>query len=982
MVVRQGDMPTQHGEVTEADEPEPGEHLELLVARCIERMQLGDTQAVETVCAEHPEHALRVRERILRLGESGLLESGAVLESGGDAKLVVGSHTLLRELGRGGMGVVYLARDERLGREVALKVLPVQVGLRERDVERFRREIRALSGLSHPGIVGIHEGDVANGMPYFTMDYVDGLPLSRSITTLRESSTSAACVSREQFAQAVFGGNAGMPSSWGRSVIEATCRILISVAQALHYAHQRGVLHRDVKPSNILVDRDGNVRLIDFGLAHVAGEPGLTRTGDLLGTPSYMAPELIEGRAAVDARADVYALGVVLYELLTLRKPFDGSTPHVVAQRIIHEEPALPRRFHARLPRDLEAICLKALEKAPERRYASTCELAEDLTYFLEYRPIRARPVRSLARVARFVRRSPALATSIGLAFVLLFGAPSLIVLRELRAAERIRDEAQHAEQLLDVLLQEIDAANPLSRQPDSTGIAAQRERLDRIAARFDGLPGINPSLRMKAQIRLACAYRGIGSNDRALDRILAELDSLIGKGHVDSVAGAALLHEIGITEREQGDYGEATVWLEAAGEARARLLGPADPALADTFYELGWARWLRDYGNSMHTRAPFEEALRIRRQALGGEHLLVAETRATLEALDRSTTGRFPGLESVLRLAGEQLGEHHPRTAYLRAVLGHSERLAGHLVCAESLLEHATEDLEGQLGAGHPHVRFAMHELHDVYFERGDYDLAEASLRSSMAITEPFPDELTPIDRFNLWELANVMAMRGSFDEAEALMWHLVERGLRAGATDVGDQIQTIGRIRWSRGRVEEAVDLLKAAFLYDLVHQGAGSRMVAADVVRLANALADLDGGVLAAERLLHRAIEICRRLEDRSGYGYASNAFPDALESLAALRMETGVLGEAELLLRESLAYRRAAGPDGHWKTARSRLLLADCLVRVGSCDEALALADEGLEGLSGELAPSHPEMSRARACVERVQRACQSRVRHPR
>jgi serine/threonine-protein kinase len=284
-------------------------------------------------------------------------------------------------LGRGGMGVVFRARHLRLKRPVALKMALAGIYAEPVERERFQREAEAVAGLRHPNVAQVYDAGEADGRPYFTMELVEGGSLAQRL--------------------------AGTPQP-ARQAAE----LLAVLAGAVQAAHACGIVHRDLKPGNVLLTPDGTPKVTDFGLARrLEGGAGLTQTGVPLGTPSYMAPEQARGQTnAVGPEADVYALGAILYECLTGRPPFRAETAAETMQQVIHQEPAAPSRLNAKVPRDLETVCLKCLHKAPARRYASTRELAEDLHRFLEGKPIRARPVGVAERAVKWARRRPAAA--------------------------------------------------------------------------------------------------------------------------------------------------------------------------------------------------------------------------------------------------------------------------------------------------------------------------------------------------------------------------------------------------------------------------------------------------------------------------------------------------------------------------------------------------------------------------------------------
>jgi len=292
----------------------------------------------------------------------------------------IGGYQIEAEIGRGGMGVVYKAWQRELGRPVALKMILAGELASGDDLERFRNETRALANVHHANIVSIYEAGQIDGRPYFAMQYVEGPTLSQR---LKE----------------------------GRLDPEAAARLAAAVARAIGHLHAHEVIHRDIKPSNILLNAAGNPYVTDFGLAKMlTGDSQRTASGAIVGTPCYMSPEQAAGKSKhVGPRTDVYGIGAVLYECLVGQPPFREETPLDTLVQVLEGEPVEPRRLDPRIPRDLELICLKCLEKNPEARYATAEALAEDLERFLANEPIEARPATVWNRVVRWTRREPAL---------------------------------------------------------------------------------------------------------------------------------------------------------------------------------------------------------------------------------------------------------------------------------------------------------------------------------------------------------------------------------------------------------------------------------------------------------------------------------------------------------------------------------------------------------------------------------------------
>ena len=411
-------------------------HLAERIDELIPKMRLLDQQespSAATTLAKHSEGSsqsapLPLDQRTVRLGD----------------------FEIECEIGRGGMGVVYRARQLTLDRQVALKVLPFAAVVNERQLARFKVEAQAAAGLHHPGIVPVYSVGCDDGVHYYAMQYIDGTSLGVILSGLRkrqppptsvessvdtsvdtsvgeDDSEKSVSTDSPSFRLGSTGSTQVDFSSDRQQHFRAMAELGIQAAEALEHAHQSGVIHRDIKPGNLLIDQDGKLWITDFGLARIEHDSELTATGDLVGTLRYMSPEqALSPRTATDPRCDIYSLGATLYEMLTLRRPFEGEDRQAILEQIQNRDPMSPCKINERIPDELETIVLKALEKDPSSRYQSAEAFAEDLRCYLQDRPISARRPSVYARARKWVRRHPAIVNS-AIAMLILVAIVSAI---------------------------------------------------------------------------------------------------------------------------------------------------------------------------------------------------------------------------------------------------------------------------------------------------------------------------------------------------------------------------------------------------------------------------------------------------------------------------------------------------------------------------------------------------------------------------
>jgi predicted Ser/Thr protein kinase len=390
---------------------------EALVA-CLEAAKTGGAE--ERLLEAYPEYAAELAELLenhrrveglaapLREAAGETVTHPGAAAGASEAPASVGEYEILAEVGRGGMGVVYQARQRGLNRLVALKMIR---GGGVEDERRFRDEAEAAARLDHPNIVPIYEVGEHDGRPYFSMKFIDGTDL----------------------------GRAARDPARPRDI----ARLMADVARAVHHAHQRGILHRDLKPSNILLDKEGRPHVADFGLAkRVEGDSATTLSGSVTGTPSYMAPEQAAAAPVLTTAVDVYGLGAVLYELLTGQPPFRAATPVDTILQARTQDPPRPRALNPKADRDLETVCLKCLEKDPARRYGSAEALADDLERWLRGEPIAARPSPAWEQLAKWAKRRPGVSALLGVAAALLLAVLGVLAWGWQESADKANAQA------------------------------------------------------------------------------------------------------------------------------------------------------------------------------------------------------------------------------------------------------------------------------------------------------------------------------------------------------------------------------------------------------------------------------------------------------------------------------------------------------------------------------------------------------------
>ena len=766
----------------------------------------------------------------------------------------IGSYRIIRTIGIGGMATVYEAESDAPRRRVALKVM--RHGLsRTSAVSRFRFETEVLARLTHPGIARIYEAGAADDgdgvhTPFFAMELVEqALPIT------------------------AFAETNGLDR-------RDRLTLFASVCDAVHHGHQFGVIHRDLKPGNILVGADGRAKVIDFGVARSA-DPAHTRLtlesdlGHLIGTLNSMSPEQCLGEAAsLDIRTDVYSLGVVLYELMCGRPPHDlARAPLTEALRIVqHEQPPRPSTVEAAIRGDLEAVMLKALEKERERRYASASEFAADIRRHLRDEPVVARPPTTLYLLRSFARRHrPVVAAAVAIAATLVAG---------------------------------ISATSWMAYQANIAREAAEdRQRdLERVAAFQDAqLSGIDVR-QMGADLRASLEARDPATVDftdvarASLDRTLMDPTiEAIESEFRDQPQVASLLYSS--VARTAGSLGLLERSADAQREAlriRRATLGDSHPDTIESLHGLGAA--LARLSRHEEAERCFREALEVRTRLLGPED---AHTLATAYQLGNllQDMGRFEEAEPVVR----------------------------------SVLETRSR----VLGASHPDTIRAQHSLANLLRGRSGIEEAEGVYRAALAAARASLGDGDPETHKIQTNLSSLLAVRGEFAEAESLQRELIEIRCRTLGNDHPDtllSISTLASNLQAQERFEEAQTVL-----FDLLERR--ERVLGpmhAGTLHTVNGLAGAlrqSGRVEASVEFYERALEGRRRT--------LGDDHPDTLQSIhnmSGLMFTLGRHPEAESLAREAIERGTRSLPEGHWYIGVFRAHLGDVLVAQGRFAEA--------------------------------------------
>jgi serine/threonine protein kinase len=686
---------------------ERSERLALVLDQYMSELEMtGLPPDIDRLANDHPDLAVELRSyadslQVLHQMTTGLRPESAQPPSPTTSNRAkrLGDYEIIREVGRGGMGVVYEARQLSLNRLVALKVLPFAAMLDERQIARFRTEAQAAAQLHHPNIVPVHAVGQERGVHYFAMQFIAGHSLEHAIDELRGYATPsdptvsysrasvAARIAERERDTAVDSAFSTRVTTHSRTYCHSVARLMLQAAEAIDHAHQLGVIHRDVKPSNLLLDRSGKLWVTDFGLARIQSDSGVTISGDIVGTIRYMSPEQAAGDSAlVDARTDVYALGATLYELLTLRPAHVGNGRQEILRQIESVEPASPRSINPSVPFDLETITLRALAKARDERYPTARALAEDLRRFLNGEPTEARRPTPIDRAAKWALRHRKMVALAAAFLVTLTCVSAISALMIARGERRTKDAL---------------AASETNRVRANEHFQQARQMVDRfggIANELSRIPGAEPLRRSLLNDTLDY-YRQFVARAEGDAQLAADM------------AGA--LHK-------------ATVIAEALGDREDAL---------------DFCRQSLEIFETLTAAAPDDQKLRARQaNAYNSLGLLLAAAGRTQEALDAygqaidlqlAIADRDPGADAPK----QTLAETYSNLGLLQGQLGKKpaarKSLAASIRLFNQLLDARPSDVELRhtLAIGYNNLSFV---------DRGDdWQDSEASCRRAIALLD-----------------------------------------------------------------------------------------------------------------------------------------------------------------------------------------------------------------------------------------------------
>jgi serine/threonine protein kinase/Tfp pilus assembly protein PilF len=918
----------------------------------------------------------------------------------GSASRVLGDFRIIREVGRGGMGIVYEAEQLSLGRRVALKVLPFAAVMDSKRLQRFKNEAMAAAHLDHPNIVHVYFVGSERGVHFYAMQFIEGNTLAELITELQRT---------EQTARESASETRKKPQLAASEIAESlnpTCAVATlsterssrpkeffctlaklgkQAADAIDHAHQVGIIHRDVKPSNLLLDLRGNLWVTDFGLARIlcpssldgdrSDGRDLTMTGDVIGTLRYMSPEqALAKRIVVDHRTDIYSLGVTLYELLTLRPAFCGHDRQEILRQIVSDDPQPPRKSNPSIPVDLETIVLKACAKNPSDRYATARELAKDLDRFLREEPIWATRPTLAQRVHKWSRRHQRL-MRVGIAAALLAAvgcavSAALIWREQKRTSEetvRARNAESHAE---------LEAENANRAAADAQAVLAFFEQKVLAAARprrENGGLGVDVSIRaaidaaepqielafkdrplVEASIRhaLGDTYLGLGEVELAVrqhERSWALRLDQLGPDHLDTLTS---MHGLSVAYEAAGKLEQALGVAEEALERRQAKLGPDHPDALNSMLQL--CNLLHRTGKLDEAVSGLEETLEKHKIVLGPNHPSTIECTNALAAALRAT-GK---LDRSLALIEEAMAKHKSISGTesnhtLMNNLGIAYVNAGEVAKGLSLLEQALEQQREVLSADDPEIFVTLNNLASAYKDSGDL---EAAIRLWAETLEKQRVKLGAGHHLTLTTMNNLALAYQSAAKLD-LALPLFEQSFDGRKTTLGPEhpstvlcMINLAVAYLTNSQFAEALALFKEAVELRTVSLGPENP----DTLQAAAGLAQSYVGVGKMETAKTVFQEIL---------GTADFGILRGIDNLAVAYLSKGQLDLAVFLFERTLEKKKAKVGIDHTSTLATMNNLSAAYHASGKFDLAVALLQDTLQLYRAKVGPKHVDTLKA-------------------
>lgn len=886
MVRRSHEVFTQAMEITE-----PSRRASFVEQNCI-----GDPRLLR-----HVQSLMRAMDSTIGFLERPVLHAGTTGTPATMPGAMFGGYRVVRQIGAGGMAAVYEAMQESPTRRVALKVM--RQGLTGTSgVQRFRFETEVLARLQHPGIAhiyeaGAHDDGHGTSTPYFAMEYItDAMP----ITSFAESHA--------------------LP-------MDRRLLMVAEVCEAVHYGHQLGVIHRDLKPGNILVDTGGRPRVIDFGVARSI-DPALpsvtqqTDVGQVVGTLNYMSPEQCVGRP-IDIRADIYSLGVVLYELVCRRLPLelnDVPLPEA-ARRITEGHPTRPSTHVPQARGDIEAIILKAIDVEPQRRYQSAASLAADIRRFLHDQPVEARSPTAVYQLRKFARRHRSVVAAVAAAFVILVAGVAstswmaYVATNAQRVAEQRGTELEEVVTFQESQLADIDVRAMGELIKDAIDQNVRRS--------IESVPG---------------------EDDRAL--ALQGLQLVTDRANFTTVALRAI--EEGMLRRWRSSMDE-----QFAGQplVHARLL----QRLAATMNTLGLLK---------EAEPVLAEAISIRREHCGADHSDTLHSLSTMGAL-LTKLGRYEEsidiLEEVYERRIRMQGADDPATLRTGTSFGGALRLGGRLEDAERVWRATYEAQERTLGPEHGDTLRSLNNVGVVFAVQGKIAEAEECWRELVERQRRVLGLGSPALASSQVNLANILADRGAFEDAVVLLQEALDANRKHKGDDHDDTLSAmmnLALVKREMGDLDAAEKLLRASFERRRATLGSTSAKTLAAASSLASILSEV-GSHAEAESLARDTLACQREL---LGDGHSQTI--ESMISLAQILRRAGTLEEAEVLNAEAVERSRRAFPAGHWMIGHALSEHGSTLTALGRWTNAESVLMAGYEGI-GPAAPLHARRAAAGA-----------------